>query len=76
MIKRLKKGTKILVRCNGISFYTTPGQIRESVGNSCDFNAAVQKALDCLEFQRETYNYRVLGVGGTWEGIQLQLDIM
>jgi len=75
MIKRLKKGTKILVRCNGISFYTTPGQIRESVGNMCDFNAAVQKALDCLEFQRMTEQFR-MGVGGTWEGIQLQLDIM
>lgn len=75
MIKRLKKNSQVLVRSNEVSFYTTAGMIRSGIGNHVKFNAAVQKALDSLEYMRQTEQFR-LGVGGTWEGIQLQLDIV
>lgn len=74
-MKRYKKSQQILVRSNGVSFYTTAGKIRESVGNSSNFNAAVQKALDSLEYMRQVEKFR-LGVTGTWEGIQIQVDIV
>lgn len=74
-MKRYNKSQSILVRCNGVSFYTTAGGIRAAVGNSTSFNAAVQKALDSLEYMRQVEQFR-LGVTGTWEGYSVQLDIV
>lgn len=71
---------KFRVIVNGIHFFTTTKAIRNGVGDSYATNAALQKALICLETP-VTRNYFAPmpkvspnGIAGVWEGMSVQLD--
>ena len=81
IIKRFKQTQKVRVIVSQACFYATAKQIRNGVGDFINCNAAVQKALDTLEFQRSGgyKNAGVLefstGLAGTWEGLSVQLNV-
>ncbi len=81
MIKRFKQSQKFRVIVGPACFYATAKQIRNGVGDFMTCNAATQKALETLEFQRSGgyQNAGVLafstGLAGTWEGLAVQLNI-
>jgi hypothetical protein len=81
MIKRFKQAQRFRVIVGSACFYATAKQIRNGVGDFVNCNAAVQKALDTLEFQRSGgyKNAGVLefstGLAGTWEGLSVQLNL-
>ena len=59
-------------------FYATAKQIRNGVGDFVKCNAATQKALDALEFQRSgsgAADQCSVGLAGTWEGLPVQLNV-
>ena len=72
---KLKKSMKLRVNSNGVSFYTTVKQIQEGVGSSSSFNVAILNALSALKELIEDVHF-VQGIGGTWVGYQIQLDII
>lgn len=78
MIKRFKQTQKFRVIIGDVSFYTTARQIRDGVGALGPCNAALQKALDVLEYTKNTKSGTVAacGIAGIWEGLNVQLDIV
>jgi len=77
-IKRFKQSQKFRVCIGNVSFYATAKQIRYGVGDFSTCNAATQKALDALEFTRSgdgVADQCAVGLAGTWEGMQVQLNI-
>jgi len=79
MIKRFKQTQKFRIVNGNACFYATAKQIRNGVGQFISFNAATQKALDALEYTRSGTGFAdsaTSGIGGTWEGLQIQLDVM
>jgi hypothetical protein len=77
VIKRFKQSQKFRIINGNACFYATAKQIRNGVGQFIKFNAATQKALDALEFSRSGTGFAdsaTSGIGGTWEGLQIQLD--
>ena len=77
-VKRFKQSQKFRVCIGAVSFYATAKQIRNGVGDFGTCNAATQKALDALEFTRSgkgTTEQCAVGLAGTWEGLQVQLNI-
>ena len=76
-IKRFKPSQKFRVVVGESCFYATAKQIRWGVGDFAKCNAATQKALDTLEFQRSGDDILACstGLAGTWEGLQVQLNI-
>ena len=78
MIKRFKQSQNFRVISGPACFYATAKQIRGGVGQFTQFNAATQKALDALEAYRsgDGIESTTRGLAGTWEGLQIQLDIM
>ena len=76
-IKRFKASQKFRVIIGPVSFYATAKQIRHGVGDLGQCNAAVQKALDSLEFTRSCGGVLsgAVGQSGTWEGLQVQLNV-
>ena len=77
MIKRFKQAQKFRVIVGSACFYATAKQIRIGVGDFTKCNAATQKALDALEFQRSGDDVLACstGLAGTWEGLQVQLNV-
>lgn len=78
-IRRYTKGTKFRVILNGVHFYTTVKMIRTGeFSDSSNQRAAVQKALDALEFQRSGTDIlrHSVGLSGTWEGHEVQLTLV
>ena len=77
IIKRFKQTQKFRVIVGQACFYATAKQIRNGVGDFTNCNAATQKALDALEFQRSGVDILACstGLAGTWEGLQVQLNI-
>ena len=78
MIKRFKPTQKFRVIVGDVCFYATAKQIRYGVGDFGKCNAATQKALDALEFTRSgegTADQCAVGLAGTWEGLQVQLNV-
>jgi len=73
-IIRFKQSQKFRVIVGLASVYTTAKQIRYGIGDLPKCNAAVQKALDALEYSRNTQGES--GIKGTWEGLQVQLDMV
>jgi hypothetical protein len=71
----MKKSQKLRVIVNGVSFYTTAGQIRCNVGDSIRINEAVLTCLLALTNQRKTADYAV-GLAGRWNNVDVQLDIL
>ena len=77
-IKRFKQSQKFRICIGSVSFYATAKQIRNGVGDFGTCNAATQKALDALEFTRSgkgSADMCAVGLAGTWEGLQVQLNI-
>ena len=74
MIKRFKQTQKFRVIVGDVSFYTTARQIRAGVGALGPCNAALQKALDALEYTKSG-TVAACGIAGIWEGLNVQLDI-
>ena len=75
-MKRLKKTQQLLVRTGSVSVYSTAGAVRNGIGQDYRFNAAVQKAVDSLEFMVYNEKLKVSGLCGTWEGMNIQVDIV
>jgi len=79
MVKRFKQTQKFRIINGNACFYATAKQIRNGVGQFITFNAATQKALDALEFTRSgsgAADQCAVGLAGTWEGLQIQIDVM
>ena len=76
-IKRFKPTQKFRVIVGDVSFYATARQIRAGVGDFTKCNAAAQKALDSLEYTRSCGGVlsSTVGQAGTWEGMNVQLNI-
>lgn len=74
-IKRFKKTQRFRIVSDKVSFYATANQIRYGVGDFYKFNAALQKCLDVLEFERSVNNQAISGLAGTWENINVQIDV-
>ena len=77
-VKRFKQSQRFRVNVGDASFYATAKQIRSGVGDFTKCNAATQKALDALEFTRSgsgVADQCAVGLAGTWEGLQVQLNI-
>lgn len=80
-IKRFKQSQKFRIIVGdtvyAACFYATAKQIRAGVGDFVKCNAATQKALDALEFQRSGTDALACssGLAGVWEGVPVQLDI-
>jgi hypothetical protein len=71
----MKASQKFRVVIKGVHFYTTAKQIRNGVGDQYSVNAAIQKCLLVLETMRKNDNIPPVGLAGTWEGLQVQLDM-
>jgi exopolyphosphatase/pppGpp-phosphohydrolase len=77
-IKRFKQTARFRINLGQVSFYATAKQIRNGVGDFSKCNAATQKALDTLEFMRSgngAADGAACGIGGTWEGLSVQLTL-
>jgi len=66
---KFKKSQKFRVIINGVSFYTTAGQITEGVGDFTQINRVVSSALEMLGGPNGN-----AGIGTTIEGTQIQLS--
>jgi hypothetical protein len=78
-IKRFPKSKKFMVTAGYASFVATASEIRGGLGMMTNFNAATQKALDALEFQRSgtgVADRAAVGIAGVWEGINVQLNLV
>lgn len=76
-IKRFKQTQKFRVIVGTACFYATAKQIRNGVGDFIQCNDATQKALDSLEYTRSSDDLMSCAVGqsGTWEGLQVQINM-
>lgn len=70
-MKRIKfKGSqRFRVVANGISFYVDAQSVRDGVGDFTSLNGAVRQAMEELELHRADG----MGLGGSWNGYQIQL---
>jgi len=71
----MKATQKLRIVIDSVSFYTTPKQIRNGLGDSYRVNAAAQKCLLVLEDMRENEKFPPIGLVGTWEGMNVQIDM-
>jgi len=76
-MKRFRTSQKFRVIVGDACFYATAKQIRNGVGDFVNCNAATQKALNALEAYRSGDGVEMCstGLGGTWEGLQVQLNM-
>ncbi len=77
-IKRFRPTQKFRVIVGNACFYTTARQILWGVGDFSKCNAAVQKAMDALEYTRSgngAADQAACGIAGTWEGMNVQLNL-
>lgn len=75
---RFKQSVRFRVIVGDACFYARAKEIRAGVGDFTRCNAATQKALDALEFTRSgtgTSDRAACGIAGTWEGLNVQLDV-
>lgn len=71
----MKKNQKLRVIANGVSFYTTAGQIECNVGDSVRINDDVLTCLLALENQRTSTNYAT-GLAGSWNNVDVQITML
>jgi len=77
-VKRFPITQKLRLICGPVHLYTTVGKVRNGLGDGMQFNSATQKAVDALEYTRSgpgAAEACARGIGGTWEGLQIQLDM-
>ena len=72
----MKPNQKLRLIINGVSMYTTAKKIRDGIGDFYSVNAAAQKCLLVLENMREHDKIPPVGLAGTWESKQVQLDML
>ena len=72
----MKVSQKLRLVINGIHFYTTAKQIRNGIGDEYRSNAAAQKCLLVLENMREHEKFPPVGLAGTWEGYNVQINMV
>jgi len=74
---KFKTSQKFRVIVDSACFYSTAKQIRYGVGDLYKCNAAIQKALDALEFTKSGTgaDQCACGIAGTWEGFNIQLNV-
>ena len=77
-MKRLKQSQKMRIIISGVAIYTTAKQLRCGLFGFVNQVNAAQKALDSLEYIRfgKGVDKCATGLCGTWEGLQVQLDIL
>jgi hypothetical protein len=78
-MKRLKQSQKMRIIISGVAIYTTAKQIRWNLFGFINQAAAAQKALEALEHIRSgkgAADKCATGLCGTWEGLQVQLDML
>lgn len=76
-VKRFPVSKRFRVVVGSACFYATAKQIRYGVGDFVTCNAAVQKALDALEYTRSGSGLAdqcATGIAGYWEGMSVQLS--
>lgn len=73
-----KPNTKFRVVSGNVSFYTTAKQIRDGVGGFLSFNLAAMEVLQSFERYRSGDGVEACstGLAGTWQGVQIQLDLI
>lgn len=73
-----KPNTKFRVVSGNVSFYATAKQIRDGVGGFLSFNLAAMEALQAFENYRSGDGVESCstGLGGAWQGHQIQLDVL
>jgi hypothetical protein len=76
-ISRFAQTAKFRIISGNVSFLTTAKMIRSGVGEFAEFNAAVQKSLDALEYQRSCSipHNSCSGISGIWQNIPVQIDV-
>jgi hypothetical protein len=77
-IKRFKQTQRFRIIVGEACFYATASNIRNGIGDFVKCNAATQKALDALEYTRSgkgTAESAAVGIAGTWEGMNVQLNL-
>ena len=77
-IKRFKQTQKFRIIVGESCFYSTTKQIRNGVGDFYKCNAAIQKALESLEHIRSgegVADQCSVGLAGTWEGLNIQINV-
>ena len=75
---RFKQTQRFRVIVGSACFYARAREIRAGVGDFTQCNAATQKALDALEFTRSgtgAADRAAVGIAGTWEGLNVQLNM-
>ena len=73
--KQFTKPTKLRVIINGVSFYTTAGQVRYGVGSNGSINDCCNSALREIERSKKAGDL-ISGLCGTWHGHQIQMDLL
>lgn len=73
-----KPNTKFRVVSGNVSFYATAKQIRDGVGGFISFNLAAMEALQAFENYRSGDGVEACstGLGGIWNNVQIQLDVL
>jgi hypothetical protein len=72
---KFKANTKFTIISGVVSFVATTKQIKQGIGSHTQFNTALSSALASLE-SLQLNNIAPIGVSGTWEGINIQIDII
>jgi hypothetical protein len=78
-MKRIKQSQKMRIIISGVAIYTTAKQLRCGLFGFVNQVNASQKALDALEHIRSGsghFDKCCNGLAGTWEGLQVQLDVL
>ena len=75
---KFKQGQRFRVIVSNACFYATAKQIRDGVGDFVQCNQAVREALRSLQDTRSGSGIAdqcAVGLAGTWEGLQVQLNM-
>ena len=72
-----KQSQRFRVISGDVSFYATKKEIRRGVGDFIKFNLAMNQALDALENYRQGTGVEssCQGLAGTWQDLQIQLNV-
>ena len=77
-VRRFPKTQMFRAIVGDACFYVRADRIRAGTGDLQRCNAALQKALDALEFTRSDGSANhcpTVGIAGTWEGLNVQLNV-
>lgn len=78
-MKQFKQTQKFRIILSGVAVYTTAKQLRSGLFGYTFQNVAAQKAMDALTQTRSSNGAAdqcAVGICGTWDGIQVQLDMI